>query len=59
MYETGWPTAYPAEKQQVCIAVEDFGGDGGASAKLNYTIHYVGDPIPGTFNASTSAFTAS
>lgn len=57
MYKTGGPTAYPAEKQPVCIAVEDVGGDGGSSVKLNYTIYYVGDPIPGTFNASTSAFT--
>lgn len=58
MYETGGPTAYPAEQQTVCIAVEDFGGDGGTSAKINYTIYYVGDPIPGTFNNVTKAFTA-
>jgi hypothetical protein len=58
-YEAGGPTAYPAEKQTVCIAVEDIGGDGGVAAKLNYTIYYVGDPIPGTFNASTLAFTPS
>lgn len=58
MYETGGPTAYPAEQQTVCIAVEDFGGDGGSSAKINYTIYYVGDPILGTFNASTKVFTA-
>lgn len=59
MYESGGPTAYPAEQQGVAIAIEDFGGDGGQSAKLNYTIHYVGDPIPGTFNASTKVFTPS
>ena len=58
MYETGGPAAYPAEQQPVCIAVEDYGGDGGSAVKLNYTIYYVGDPIPGTFNASTKAFTA-
>ena len=59
MYESGGPTAYPAEQQTVCIAVEDYGGDGGAAAKLNYTIYYVGDPILGTFNSSTKVFTAS
>ena len=59
MYESGGPTAYPAEQQSVCIAIDDFGGDGGVAAKLNYTIYYIGDPIPGTFNASTKAFTAS
>jgi len=56
-YLTGGPAAYPAEKQSVSIMVDEFGGDGGASAKLNYTINFVGDPIPGTFNASTKAFT--
>ena len=58
-YKTGGPTAYPAEKQSVSIQIDEFGGDGGASAKINYTINYIGDPIPGTFNASTKAFTAS
>jgi len=59
MYESGGPTAYPAEQQTVCIAIEDYGGEGGVGARINYTIHYVGDPIPGTFNGSTSAFTPS
>jgi hypothetical protein len=59
MYETGGPTAYPAEKQTVVVAIDDFGGDGGKAVRINYTLHYVGDPIPGTFNASTSAFTPS
>ena len=59
MYETGGPTAYPAEKQSVSIAIDSFGGDGGVAAKINYTINFIGDPVLGTFNASTSAFTAS
>jgi hypothetical protein len=58
-YETGGPTAYPAEKQSVSIQIDDFGGEGGAAAKINYTIIYIGDPILGTFNTSTSAFTPS
>jgi len=58
-YKTGGPTAYPAEKQSVSIQIDEFGGDGGASTKINYTINYIGDPIPGTFNASTKAFTTS
>jgi len=56
-YKSGGPTAYPAEKQAVAIQVDEFGGDGGSSTKINYTINYIGDPIPGTFNASTKAFT--
>ena len=59
MYETGGPTAYPAEKQTVSIQIDDFGGDGGQAVKINYTINFVGTPVAGTFNATTSAFTAS
>jgi len=57
MYETGGPTAYPAEKQTVSIAIEDFGGEGGAAVKINFTINFIGDPVSGTFNASTKVFT--
>ena len=56
-YESGGPTAYPAEKQNVSIQVDEFGGEGGSSVKINYTVNFIGDPIPGTFNASTKAFT--
>ena len=58
-YESGCPTAYPAEKQNVSIQVDEFGGEGGSSVKINYTVNFIGDPIPGTFNASTKAFTPS
>lgn len=59
MYESGGPTAYPAEKQAVSIQIDDFGGDGGQAVKINFTINYLGDPVAGTFNASTKAFTPS
>lgn len=58
-YETGGPAAYPAEKQNVSIQIDEFGGEGGASVKINYTVNFIGDPVVGTFNASTKAFTAS
>lgn len=58
-YDTGGPTAYPAEKQLVSIQIDDFGGDGGVVNKINFTINYQGNPIPGTFNASTKTFTPS
>lgn len=58
-YETGGPTAAPAEQQAVSIQVDSFGGDGGTAAKLNVTINYQGDPTIGTYNTSTDAFTAS
>lgn len=57
IYEDGGPTAYPAEKQAVAIQIDEFGGEGGKSVKINYTLNYVGDPVVGTFNASTKAFT--
>ena len=56
-YETGGPTAAPAEKQPVSIQIDSFGGDGGKAVKLNCTINYIGDPTTGTFNTSTKAFT--
>lgn len=58
-YESGGPTAYPAEKQDVSIQIDEFGGDGGTAVKINYTINFVGDPVVGTFNANTSVFTES
>lgn len=58
-YESGGPTAYPAEQQAVSIQVDDFGGEGGQAARTNFTLNYIGDPIPGTFNSSTKAFTPS
>jgi len=58
-YESGGPTAYPAEKQNVSIQIDEFGGEGGSSVKINYTVNFIGDPIPGTFNASTLTFTPS
>ena len=57
LYETAVSGEYPAEKQTVSIQIDDFGGDGGGSAKINYTINFIGDPVKGTFNPSTLAFT--
>lgn len=56
-YETGAPPVYPAEKQAVSIQIDDFGGEGGVAAKINYTINFIGDPIPGDFNITTRAWT--
>lgn len=56
-YETGGPTAAPAEQQNVSIQVDSFGGPGGESVKLSVTINYQGDPTTGTFNTSTKVFT--
>lgn len=58
-YKAGGPTAAPAEKQPVSIQIDDFGGEGGSMAKINFTINYMGAPVPGTFNTSTKVFTPS
>jgi hypothetical protein len=58
MYDDASEGAYPAELQDVAISVNTMGGDGGASTKLNYTIHFRGDPVSGTFNPTTLTWTA-
>lgn len=58
LYETPAGGYYHAEKQSVSIQVDDFGGDGGASAKLNYTINYIGEPTIGIFDPVNLVFEA-
>jgi len=57
MYEDGGPDAYPAEQQKVSIQINDIGDEGGAAVKLNMVINYIDDPLIGTFDAETAAFT--
>lgn len=47
---------YEAIRQSVVISVEDFGGVGGESTKLGYTINFVGDPESGFFVAADLAW---
>jgi len=49
---------YPAEQQDVSIQVDDFGGEGGTAAKINFTLNFIGDPVTGTFEPTASEFTA-
>lgn len=58
LYETPSGTSYPAEQQPVSIQIDSFGGAGGESNRINYTINFRGDPTPGTFDVSNSTFTA-
>lgn len=58
LYETPTDGEYPAEKQDVSIQIDSFGGDGGGKAKINYTINFLGDPeTGGTFNPTTNVYT--
>lgn len=60
LYETPSNTdQYPAEKQEVSIQIDSFGGDGGVATKINYTINFIGDPVEGTYDVSDGTFTPS
>lgn len=54
-----YDTIYPAEQQLISIAVNNFGGAANVANKINYTMHYQGEPIPGTFDIVARTFTAS
>lgn len=58
LYETPIGGEYPAEQQPVSIQIDSFGGDGGTTARINYTINYVGEAVAGTFDPATRTFTA-
>lgn len=57
LYKTATTGAYPAERNRCGIQIDDFGGAGGESAKLNFTVNLQGDATHGTFNPSTKTFT--
>jgi len=59
LYETPTAGAYPAERQNVSIQIDDLTVEGGVPVKINYTINYVGDPVLGTFNPTSGTFTGS
>lgn len=58
LYETAVSGAYPAEKSECSIQVDDYGGEGGSSLAINYTVNLIGDPVEGMFNPTTKVFTA-
>lgn len=55
VYEGSALGYYYAEKQTVSIQVDDFGGDGGKAAEINYTLNLIGDPVYGEFNPTPTA----
>ena len=58
LYQTPSLNFYIAELNTVAIQIDDFGGEGGGVAKINYTINYQGAPTYGQFNPLTLAFIA-
>lgn len=57
LYKDGEMGAYPAERNMCSVQIDDFGGVGGETAKLNFTVNLQGDAVSGTFNPTTKAFT--
>jgi hypothetical protein len=57
LYDTETTGAYPAEQNDCSIQIDDFGGAGGESATINFTINLIGDAVVGTFNPTTKSFT--
>ena len=58
---TGEPaTTYKAEVQKVSVQVDTYGGAGGETPVQEFTINFIGDPIPGTvaITAGAPTFTA-
>ncbi|MGN0533290.1 MAG: phage tail tube protein [Eubacterium sp.] len=44
----GSSVTYSAEKQRVAISIEEFGGDGGGSNSLSFTLNFIGNAERGT-----------
>ena len=57
LYEEATGGAYPAEKNTCSIQIDDFGGEGGGSNVINFTVNFVGDAVEGTFEPETRKFT--
>lgn len=57
-YETASSGEYPAEKQNVSVQIDSYGGPATDPLSIGFTLNYKGDPVQGTFNTSTSTFTA-
>ncbi len=48
LYDSTEDGKYKAERNNVIVQIDDFGGDGGASVVINYTLNLNGDPVLGT-----------
>ncbi len=59
LYKSPQTNAYPAEKQTVSIQIDNYGGAGGETPTIGFTINFKGDSTIGTFDPATKTFTAS
>ena len=58
LYDGDKNSGYKAEKQDVTVQIDSYGGAGSDPLSIGYTMNFVGDATTGTFNATTSTFTA-
>ena len=58
LYKDAASGGYPAEKSSCAVQIDDFGGAGGESAKLNFTLNLQGDAQQGSFDPVAKTFTA-
>lgn len=56
LYKDAVSGAYPAEKNVCAVQIDEFGGAGGESTKLTFTLNLQGDAVQGTFDPATKAF---
>lgn len=58
LYDGSASEGYKAEKQEVSIAIDSYGGAAVDPLSIDYTVNYCGDPVKGTFKPDTKTFTA-
>lgn len=47
---------YPAELQPVSIQIDSFGGDGGVTNRINFTVNFRGPSTTGLYDVSANSF---
>lgn len=58
LYKDEQSGAYPAEKNACGVQIDEFGGAGGESTKLSFTLNLQGNAVSGVFNPTNKTFTA-
>lgn len=57
LYKDEQSGAYPAEKNACGVQIDEFGGAGGESTKLSFTLNLQGNAVSGVFNPTNKTFT--
>lgn len=58
LYKEAVDGKYPAERSACSVQIDEFGGAGGESAKLSFTLNLQGGPQQGRFDPAQRVFTA-